>query len=231
MSYSRTTPARLQALTRASTVILPLCVLLFCGCDNPFAAARKPVHHELLSFHTTSQAANLRRVAILPFYMAFGVGRSAQTIDEAMSASMRELALNEIETVALNQRDLLLPEDPMVSNHISLEDLLKIRDTLHCDGVLIGRVEQYDSFDPISIGVSAHMISCLDGSVVWSATGQFDGHRDDVQEEIEDWYEHSNGASTANISGWKVVLQSPRLFTRYVTDRLAQSIPIIPPTK
>lgn len=204
----------------AVLVLLPLA-----GCDWPFARA-KSAHHELLSSHTTPQASTLRRVAVLPFYQAADVGRSATAMNESMPAALRELGVHEVIAASLAQRDLLLPDDPLLANHLTTDQLLKLRDALHCDGVLIGRIEQFDSFDPISIGVSAHLVSCLDGSVPWSATGNFDGHRQDVQDEITDWYSRNHGSENSSISGWKSVLQSPRLFTRYVAERLALSIPM-----
>jgi hypothetical protein len=216
---------------RCFSAVLLICALLsLSGCDIPFFSRSKSPHHELLSSHTTPQATTVRRVAVLPFYLAQDVGRSAAAMNESMPAALRELGLHEVIAASVTQRDLLLPDDPLAANHLTTDQLLKLRDALHCDAVLIGRIEQFDSFDPISIGVSAHLVSCLDGSVPWSATGNFDGHRQDVQDEIEDWYGRSSGTENGSISGWKSVLQSPRLFTRYVADRLALSIPM-PPAK
>jgi hypothetical protein len=213
----------------AALLVIAALALGVAGCRFPFTRP-EPVQHELLSFRTTPQAADLKRVAVLPFYLADGVGRSATAINESMPSALRELGLHEVLSVSVNQRDLLLPDDPLLANHITTDQLLKLRDNLHCDGVLLGRIEQFDSFDPISMGVSAHLVSCLDGSIPWSAIGHFDGRRQDVQQDIERWYERTNGDGSGNLSGWRLVLASPRLFTRYVAERMALSIPI-PPAK
>ena len=209
----------------AGFALLALMALAVGGCDWQFWRT-KPAAHELLSSHTTPQAAAVRRVAVLPFYLGQDVGRAAAAMNESMPAALRELGLHEVISIGVAQRDLLLPDDPLLANHLTTDQLLKLRDALHCDAVLIGRIEQFDSFDPISIGVSAHLVSCLDGTVPWSATGHFDGHRQDVQDEIADWYGRAVGSENASISGWRSVLQSPRLFTRYVAERLALSIPM-----
>ena len=222
---TRWTPTRCGMRRPACALLALLVLLALPGCDWPWARA-KPEHHELLSSHTTPQAAAVRRVAVLQFYFGQDVGRSAAAMNTSMSAALRELGLHEVVSVSVAQRDLLLPDDPVLANHLTTDQLLKLRDALHCDAVMIGRIEQYDSFDPISIGVSAHLVSCLDGTVPWSATGHFDGHRQDVQDEISSWYDRNSGAENANISGWRSVLQSPLLFTRYVADRLALSIPM-----
>jgi hypothetical protein len=183
-----------------------------------------PVQHELLSFTTSAEAATLRRVAVLPFHRADGIGRSAGAMDENMTAALRELGLHEVLTIGIPERDRLLPRDVIRDNRITSDELLALRDALKCDGVLIGRLEQFTSYDPISIGVTADLISCLDGSVVWSATGHFDGSRSDVQREIETWFDRTVGKG--GIAGWRQTLESPKLFSRYVAERLALSIPV-----
>jgi hypothetical protein len=226
---SRASPSPPWPARGAGLALLALMAMALGGCDWQFWRA-KPGPHELLSSHTTPQASAMHRVAVLPFYLGQDVGRAAVAMNESMPAALRELGLHEVISVGLAQRDLLLPEDPLMANHLTTDQLLKLRDALHCDAVLIGRIEQFDSFDPISIGVSAHLVSCLDGTVPWSATGHFDGHRQDVQDEIADWYGRAIGSENASISGWRSVLQSPRLFTRYVAERLVLSIPM-PPIK
>lgn len=200
-------------------------LLVLNGCRMPFFGSRyEPVQHELLSFHTTVEATALRRVAVLPFHRADGVGRSASAMDDSMTAALRELGLHEVLTVSISERDALLKRDVIRSNRITTDELLALRDRLKCDGVLIGRIEQFTSYDPLAIGITADLVSCLDGSVVWSATGHFDGSRGDVQREIEHWY--GRAITSGNIAGWKQTLESPKLFTRYVAERLALSIPV-----
>ncbi len=212
-------------MSRYLVLALVGCALLVSGCRVPFFGPRHdPVQHEVLSFHTTAEAALLRRVAVLPFHRAEGIGRSAGAMDENMTAALRELGLHEVLTVSIAERDALLKRDVIRANRITTDELLALRDQLKCDGVLIGRIEQFTSYDPLAIGVTADLVSCLDGSVVWSATGHFDGSRSDVQKEIERWYDRA--ITSGNIAGWRQTLESPKLFTRFVAERLALSIPV-----
>ncbi len=201
---------------------LAMACLICTGC--PFS--RDERQHEVMSATTSPRAADAGRVAVLPFFIADGVGRSATVMGDSMAAGLRELGLHEVVLVAPDQRDRLLSHDVMQANRMRAEDLLKLRDALRVDAVLVGRVEQFDSYDPISLGVTASLVSCLDGEVLWSASHWSDGHRQDIQDEIRRWYERTLSAESNPISGWKVVLESPRLFTRFVADRMAQSIPM-----
>lgn len=215
-----------QDIRQAGFILLILVsALTMNGCRVPFFSSRhEPVQREILSYHTTFEATQLRRVAVLPFHRADGIGRSASAMDESMTSALRELGLHEVLSVSQTERDTLLKRDVIRSNRITTDELLALRDALKCDGVLIGRIEQFTSYDPLAIGVTADLVSCLDGSVLWSATGHFDGSRSDVQKEIENWYDRA--ISSHNIAGWKQTLESPKMFTRYVAERLALSIPV-----
>lgn len=189
------------------------------GLRHPFhwAGAAMP---KGVSWQATPRAAAPQRIAVLPFWLAAGVGRSAAVTGDNLAASLGELGLHEVSLVSGEERSRLLADDPLAANRLAAADLLRLRDALRCDAVLLGRVEQYDSYEPVSIRVSCHLVSCLDGEVLWSAAGHFDGARADVQQDVEAWY-RSRGEATVGIAGWKGVLASPRAFTRYLCDRLA----------
>lgn len=176
------------------------------------------------SYHVLPDIGQLTRVAVLPFTHGPRIGRAADVITASMAASLRELGLHQVVEVDSARSDLLPTRDPVLTEDISSDDLLRLRDKLNVDGVLIGRVEQFTSFDPIAVGVSVHLVSCLDGQAVWSATGHFDGRRDDVQRDIQAWWRSHQAASPNSVQGWQTTLQSPSLFTRYVCDRLVATM-------
>ncbi|HYE06099.1 MAG TPA: hypothetical protein VEL07_11360, partial [Planctomycetota bacterium] len=95
------------------------------------------------SSHTCPQASEIRRIAVLPLALGDGVGRSAAAIDAALAASLRELDRYEVVAVDEARRDALLAHDPVLANGVGSEDLLRLRDALTVDGVLIGRVDQF----------------------------------------------------------------------------------------
>lgn len=201
-------------------VLMLAAVIMVVGC-----ADRSGANGEAFSFHTTPEASQLQRVGVLPFLMGDGVGRSAGAIDDSMAASLRELGLHEVVAITAESRDRILPGDVLYQNNITTAQLMRLRDALHVDGVVVGRVDQFTSFDPIAMGVTAHLVSCLDGQVAWSATGHFDGQRLEIQRDIHRWFDQRQAVRQASTGGWKLTLQTPSLFSRYVTDRLVSSLP------
>ena len=88
------------------------------------------------------------------------------------------------------------------------------------DAVLLGRIEDWHSYDPIAIGLQASLVSCRDGRVLWPAGGHFDGKTKSVQQAVEQWYYRTIGKEQRNISNWRTTLISPRMFLRFVSDQL-----------
>lgn len=212
--------------------ILPvaLVALLAAGCAdiarNPFRSfpAAPP---GAVVWHTTPRAAEAQRVAVLPFALAERVGKGAAELAPAAAASLRSLGLHEVTLVGPEQAARLnLPD--LHANQVPVDSLLAVRDATGCDAVLVGRVEQFDGFHPVSLGATVHLVSCHDGAVLWSAQLQLDGRREDVQRDIEGWWKRSAGAQAVAVNGWRAVLASPREFCRYAADRLAWTLGNMP---
>ena len=194
-----------------------LVLVALAGCSRP------PAPHSI-SFRTSERAAEPMRVALLPFVPADGVGRSASTLDDAFTAALRTLGRHEVVPVPLERARQLLPASVIESSAIGTDQLLSLRDALRVDAVLIGRIEQFQAYDPVAVGMTAHLVSVDDGSVLWSVTAHLDSARTDVQKDLRWWYDHANGGGNATISGWRLGISSPSLFGRYVADRLAETI-------
>jgi hypothetical protein len=180
-----------------------------------------------LSWTTSAAAQEPQRVAVPPPWLGDGVGRSAAVAGEALAAAWRELGRHEVLSVGPAQRDELIPYDPVGGNRIAAAELLRLRDRLGVDAVLISRVEQYRGFDPVLISLTAHLVSTRDGAVLWSATGVFDGRRTEVQADLKAWWERTQGPEGRPLSDWRQALQSPSLFARYTGWRMAWTV--IPP--
>jgi len=173
------------------------------------------------SYHRDPQIAQIKRVVVMPFHRAQDVGSSAESLDRAMAASWRELGTFEVVGATLAERDALIPEDAFRKRSIESESLRRVFEDFRADAVLIGRIEVFDSYDPVTIGVEAALVSCVNGAVLWTGGGHFDGARETIQDDIVDWHRDAVGPGNQSVAGWRATLQSPRMFARYVSDRLA----------
>jgi hypothetical protein len=198
---------------------LAACLLTACG---------RPPAPQSISWQTTPAANDPLRIAVLPLVAVAGVGRTANTIDESLLAALRILGKHEVVPVANDRARELLPASAMENSEVSGADLLRLRDALHVDAVVVGRIDQFQSYDPVSLGLTVHLVSVNDGTVLWSATAHLDSGRSDVQNDVRYWYENANGTGNISLTGWRLALSSPTLFSRYVADRLVETLVVKP---
>jgi hypothetical protein len=181
---------------------------------------RDPPPPTAVSYRTTARAAKPMRVAVLPSTQAAGVSRSALVVDEALAAGLRELARHEVVAIDRATAIRLLPGDPLYANRIDAAALLALRDAVGADAVLVTRVERFTTYDPCSLALTAHLIDCGDGSILWSATAHLDGQRAEVQEDLRLWHDRLQGDALPDVGGWRTDLISPSRFARYACDRM-----------
>lgn len=199
-------------------------ILVLAGCDGRGPFRRMPVAPPgTVAWQTTPRAGEPMRVAVLPFALADGLGKSAGDLAPALADSLRALGRHEVVLVGAEQAAALRLPD-LHAGAVPVDALLAVRDATGCDAVVLGRVESFDGFHPIAIGVAAHMVSCQDGAVLWSAQAQLDGKRDEVQTDVEAWWTRTSGDAATAVNGWRSVLTSPREFCRYAADRLAWTV-------
>jgi len=206
---------------RCLTPALVGAMLLLSACSTTPRWKPLPAH---ISWRASPTVGDAQRVAVLPAWAAENVGRSADSIAPALAAALRETGRYEVTPVGKELRDTLLKTSNIPASIITAEDLGRLRDKLQVDAVLVARVEQFTAYDPLAVGLTVHLVSCQDGTVLWSATGNFDSRREDIQNDIQWWHSRHAGTANDNISGWRLTMSSPELFCRYVADRLCGTL-------
>lgn len=177
-----------------------------------------------LSTYRHPALSGMRRIVSLPPILGATVGRSAVVFGEMLPVSFRELGVFEVLPLPEAERQRLLIQDPLASGSVDAAVLRELHSRYRADGLLIARIEQFQSFDPVAVGLELSLVSCRDGQVAWSASGNFDAGRKAIQEDVHSWYHGTNGDGLESLADWRGVLQSPRLFARYVSDRLAATL-------
>ena len=213
----------IQQLPAAITVIsLMLCSLLLSGCEW----LRKSEAAEAREFSQFSGNAidTVRRVVIMPIYLDERVSDKAKVVEENLIRSLTELNRFEVLTASHGERDELFADDPLRSNRLGQTSLRLTRERFGADAVVLLRVNHWQSYDPVAVSISCAMVDCRDGKVVWNATGMWDAGIRSTQDDIKEWYYDRKGKGNEVVGGWELMMSSPRLFTRYVSDRLAASV-------
>ena len=97
----------------------------------------------------------------------------------------------------------------MALHDIKPDQLRMVRDHTGADSVVFTFIDQYQSYDPVFVGIRCYMVSCHDGATIWTASGHFDSGHTDVQKDMKRWYRQQRGDANANLSGWRSGMSSP----------------------
>lgn len=201
-------------------VCLALAALALCttGCNRRSDTAKHPV-----SWQREAGLSAVRRVVVLPAAFEEEAGRSAESLDATIATALRDRN----QQVVLRATGTDLPADLAAgvrSDRIEVDSILALRDRYHADAILIAHCHRFRGYDPVALSLTLHLISCHDGSVLWSSSGDFDGARATVQADLASWYRHRQADSGNSVQTWRIALQSPSLFSRYAADRLFQTM-------
>jgi hypothetical protein len=205
---------------RIPLAMLTLLLLCCSGCTPRYQGPQVTD----FSYRTDPRAHNPGLIAVLPAFADAGIGKSAQALDLALPAALREQGGHEVIALDRNHAPGLYTRLPASLHDVTPEELRRLRDATGANAVVVTWIDHYVSFDPIQIGLRSYMVSLSDGTTLWSASGHFDGSRRDIQRDLEIWWKQTRGQANANLAGWRIALSSPSHYLRYVSDRLAASV-------
>lgn len=207
-------------MNRLLLLCLAVGLVLLSGCTD---RRRTDTPSHGFSWWRGDGLAQVRRIAVVPFAHGPKVGRSGEQVAPAFAAALRDMGVAQI--VELDPADVPANQrDPLQHDAVSADQLLHLRDRYHVDAVLLGRIDRMSSYDPMTMDLTVHLVSCRDGQPVWSGSGSFDGRRADVQDDISSWYRRRQVEEGGQVLDWKTTLQSPSRFSRYVADRMTATV-------
>ncbi|HAL92360.1 MAG TPA: hypothetical protein DCM68_04975 [Verrucomicrobia bacterium] len=145
-----------------------LLALALAGCASPTGKYFKDVDDEA-NLYVTPGHGKIHKVAIMPFRAPtelIGNSVSDMMVTEMLHAERYELVERSQMAQVLNESELSLAG-------LSTAKAVEIGNMLGADGVIIGTVDEYGTVAqrgrsfPV-VGVSARLIDCASGKVVWS---------------------------------------------------------------
>lgn len=147
---------------------MALLALMLAGCASPSGHYFKDVK-DSANIYVTPGHRKIRKVAIMPFRAPtelIGSSVSDMMVTEMLRAERYEL-------VERSQMARVLNESELALAGLSTAKAVEVGNMLGADGVVIGTVDEYGTVAqrgrayPV-VGVSARLIDCATGKVVWS---------------------------------------------------------------
>ena len=139
------------------------------------------------------KSAKCWRIVLVPFQTPDSSDK-AQIVSRQLGAALRQQG--RFEVMMLQGKDVpeLSDAGSWQSNRIDPAILRELSRRYNCDAVLIGRIDRWQPYDPVAIGLQVHLIHVGSGAIVWSAGGDFDSRTQPVQDALSTWWDHTHGS-------------------------------------
>jgi len=109
----------------------------------------------------------------------------------------------------------------------TIQELADMRRTLKCDAVLLGRINSYQSYPHMQIGLYLRLLDLRDGKLVWAVDDVWDTTDKAVEARIQRFFA-ARIRTGYEPEQWSVVLKSPRAFRKFVACEIAETISPLP---
>jgi hypothetical protein len=116
-------------------------------------------------------------------------------------------------------RDLGLDEP----RRFTMEDLGAIRDALHCDAVLVGRMLRFSPYPHTQMGLYLSLLDLRRGRMVWGVDHTWDGTDKATEQRIYAFFARQNRSGYGPLDG-ELGLVSPRHFRKFVAAEAAGTL-------
>ncbi|MBN1796670.1 MAG: hypothetical protein JW804_08355 [Sedimentisphaerales bacterium] len=102
----------------------------------------------------------------------------------------------------------------------TFEQLLAIRDTLKCNGVLLGTVTEYRPYPHMAVGLRLKLIDLRDGQLVWALEQVWDSADKTTEKRIKNYFNSEKRTGFAPLHE-KLAAVSPLEFIKFISYEVA----------
>lgn len=190
------------------------------GCTKPQTPA------EAIGYYLRPDGTqNINRVVFVEFARDNENPRIADEATNAMLQAIQNKKLFHIEVIKRTNpacQDLNLNK----SQAYTLEELAAMSKTLKCDAILLGRVDRFQPYPRMMIGLYMQLLDLKQGNLVWAVDHVWDTTDKQTEERIKKYFGEVIKDRYEPID-WELAIMSPRAFLKYVAYEAAATL--VPP--
>lgn len=80
-----------------------------------------------------------------------------------------------------------------------LEQIMAMRETLKCDGVLIGRITEFRPYPHMAVGLRLKLMDLTDGQLLWALEQVWDSADKKTQKRMKDYFKSQRSSDSASM--------------------------------
>ncbi|MBN1974883.1 MAG: hypothetical protein JW787_14680 [Sedimentisphaerales bacterium] len=193
--------------------------LLIPGCKS-HEIAREPANYYYQN--PNKKISDMGRIAIVELQNDSSYPQMSNDITEALFQSLQKKQVFGLTMV--RQRDPLwksLQLEPDAT--YTLDQMAAIRQTLKCDGVLIGTITEFKPYPHMAAGLRLKLIDLTQGELLWALEQVWNSSDKITEQKIKKYLNETKSSSLKN-SNERITSMSPLEFIKYVSFEVAQTL-------
>lgn len=202
------------------TRVLPyLLVFLISGCQSDEVSEPAADYYYL---NPTKRLTNIGRVAIVELENDSSYPEISTDITGSLFRALQKRQAFGLTIIRRNDpawRSLQLDGDTTYS----LDQISAIRETLKCDGVLLGTVTEFRPYPHMSVGLRLKLLDLRDGQLLWALEQVWDGADKALEKRTKSYFKDQKGSGFAPLHE-RLATVSPLEFIKFVSYEVAATL-------
>jgi hypothetical protein len=220
----RAASATLRASGNRATIpvlcyLSPILLLLVCGCEADQENAMLNSYY----LSPNKDLRNLGRVALVELDSASGTPEITGTITDALFLEIQKRQVFSVMEVRRDHPAWQSLQETLDSMQ-ALRQLVKAREALGCNGLLVGTVTRYQSYPHAVIGLRLKLLDLIDGQLLWGLEQVWDSADRSIQKRIKTYLKDQGRAGESPLHQ-ELVVVSPLSFCKFVAYEVAGTFP------
>jgi hypothetical protein len=205
---------------RLRRIVLPLLTVLLSGCHTPHGPSAPAAAYYYLNPNKT--LTTVGRVAIVELENNSSYPQVSADITTALFQALQKkqfFGLTIVHRDDPSWRSLQLEGD----STYSLDQLLSIRETLKCDGLLVGTITEFRPYPHMAAGLRLKLLDLRDGQLLWALEQVWDSADKTTEKRIEDYFKSEKRSGFEPLNEQLAAI-SPFEFIRFVSFEVAETL-------
>lgn len=191
--------------------------VLLGGCEEPTAT------RQINCFVRPAELAKVQRVIFVELYDEAQAPEIARDTSETLFRAINGRNLCYVELVrATDARCTALPANRF--GPYTLPEIAEMRKAMDADALLIGKVNTFQPYPRMQIGLYLRLVNLRDGQTIWGVDHVWDAREKKTEHRIKEYFEHNLGKGYEPVD-WSVGAISPSLFEKFVAHEVARTLP------
>lgn len=200
-------------------IVLPLLAVLLSGCRTHQPPAPSVAYYYLNPSKTLTAVG---RVAIVEMENNSSYPQVSADVTTALFQALQKKQVFGLTVVHRDDpswRSLQLEGN----STYGLDQLLSVRETLKCDGLLLGTITEFRPFPHMAVGLRLKLLDLRDGQLLWALEQVWDSADKTTEKRIKDYFKSEKRAGFAPLHE-QLAAVSPLEFIRFVSFEVAETL-------